>query len=397
MAEAGLAPRSGRPGARAAGALLAGCALSLALAIAALAVRADEAWVLRHLLVIDSSGTPLPWAPQAVRASAIVAAALLAITALRLRRLDRAPSAAALARVMLAALLALPVAEGALRLARSRRAEERRTLHERLGEPHPRWGWRFRPETAATVRIAGRDVPLAFDADGSRIAQPGKAPDRDAPSLVIAGESVALGHGLRWEETFAARAAASLGLQPVNLAVNGYGVDQAFLRLRELLPGLRAPRALVMVVVPVQLGRNLIDDHPRLSLREGGELEILPPASGFLAGLQLRSLLGQRLPLRSEAEVQRTVALTAALVRKTAALARAASAKPLFVVPSAGPERPLAAHAEWELLQSIFAAAGAPWILVDLPEGERLADGHPNPAGARHLAAAIVEMLAGTR
>ena len=71
-----------------------------------------------------------------------------------------------------------------------------------------------------------------------------------------------MGHGLSWEETFAARAAEKLGLLPINLATNGYGIDQAFLRLRELWPALGEPRVLVMVVLPVQLGRNLIDDHP---------------------------------------------------------------------------------------------------------------------------------------
>ena len=367
--------------------------VSIALCLLILAVRADAPWVLRHLQLLDAHGPPAAWVPIALRAGLGLIAALLIFAALRLRRLTSWPSAGAALRVGVSMLLALPAAEGMLRLARSRRSEDRRTLHERLGEPHPRWGWRFKPGTSATVKLFGRDVPLAFDQDGSRIGCAGEAPDPAAPSLVIAGESMAMGHGLRWEETIAVRAARRLGLQPVNLAVNGYGVDQAFLRVRDLLPALKAPRIVVMVVLPIQLGRNLIDDHPRLSLSPSGELEVLPAAEGFLAGLQLRTLFVQRLPLRTEAEVQRTVALSSALLRKTAALARASGARLLFVVPSPGLARPGTIRPEAALVEEVFAAVDAPWIFVGLPAAERFPDGHPNAAGAQHLADAIASVL----
>lgn len=359
------------------------------------AIAADQAWFLRHLLTLDSYGAPPLGVVPVVRGCAVALGALLLGVAWRARQSkpQRRSSLGAILRVSLAVGTALTVSELLLRRGAAAQHQERRTLHSLLGEPHPRYGWIFRPGSAKAVRLQDREVPLAFDADGSRIQAPGRAPDPSLPSLLIAGESVAMGHELLWEETFGALAARELSLEPVNLAVNGYGVDQAWLRLADLWPHHPNARALVMVVLPVQLGRNLIDDHPLLAMTDG-KPGLVAPAAGLLARSRLRSLLVNQLPFRGEAAVQRTLELTRALLRDLHARARAAGTQALFVTTSPGPDRPLDDHPEAWLLHALYDGAGLPWILVDLGDAERFRDdAHPNPAGARKIAARIVAAL----
>ncbi|HEX9577858.1 MAG TPA: SGNH/GDSL hydrolase family protein [Myxococcales bacterium] len=336
--------------------------LLLAAGLAAFAVRADGAWVARHFFLLDSSLEPARFELLFFRAVPAVLAAALALAAFKLR-----PDA----RVAAAVLCALPASELLLRWLEAHKSEERRTLHARLGEPHPRYGWIFRPQTAPVVRLGGREFRLAFDADGSRIAAPGAAPNPSLPSLIVAGESVAMGHGLDWDDTFAAIAARDLGLQPVNLAVNGYGVDQAWLRLTDVLPRYTDVRAVVMVIMPVQLGRNLIDDHPRLTER----FELLPAHQG---GLRLRSLFVNQIPFHTDAAIAESVRLTRALLEDLACR----EPSTLFVAP--GGDRGLA--------RELFA--GLRWIPGELGDADRFpGDGHPNPSGARKIALAVEAAL----
>jgi hypothetical protein len=275
---------------------------------------------------------------------------------------------AAVARIAAAVLCAVPASELLLRWLEAHKSEEHQLLHVRLGQPHPRYGWIFRPLTAPSVRLRGREFHLAFDEEGSRIG--GAPADPALPSLIVAGESVAMGHGLDWEETFAAIAARELGVQPVNLAVNGYGVDQAWLRLTDLLPRYTDVRAVVMVVMPVQLGRNLVDDHPRLTEK----FELLP---AHASGLRLRTLFVDQFPFHTDAAIERSVRLTRALMQDVAR-----RAPTLFVAPGG----------DDALLRELFQ--GVRWTRVDLDKSDRFPDdGHPNAKGARKIAAAVVREL----
>ena len=56
------------------------------------------------------------------------------------------------------------------------------------------------------------------------------------PTAIFAGESVIFGKGLTWEESIPAQVGAMLGVPTANLAVDGYGTDQALLRLQAELP-----------------------------------------------------------------------------------------------------------------------------------------------------------------
>src|SRR5438045_5802162 len=130
-------------------------------------------------------------------------------------------------------------------------------LRLRLREPHPRYGWPFIPSSRAAIRSFGRQVHFACDSRGERTPSPGVEPDPARPTILFGGESMAMGHGLEYGETFAVHAAAQLGAQAAFAATNGYGVDQAALRLLDELPRHPHLTAAVLVVLPVMLGRNL--------------------------------------------------------------------------------------------------------------------------------------------
>ena len=107
---------------------------------------------------------------------------------------------------------------------------------------------------------------------------PNDEPDLARPAFVATGESIASGYGLDYDDTFAARCGRDLGLEVVDVGEGGYGVDQAYLRVVDLLPRVRHPVALVTVFVVNELGRSLRDDRPRLALDGAGRPTLLPPA-----------------------------------------------------------------------------------------------------------------------
>jgi hypothetical protein len=232
-------------------------------------------------------------------------------------------------------------------------------------------------------------IRYAIDAHGDRAAAADWVEDPRAPTLLIAGESIATGHGLLWDETFAARLGGLLHAQVVVAAEGGYGSDQAHLRALDALARLEHPLAVVTTVLPVQLYRNLHDDRPHLVLR-GGRLELAPASA---SNLRLRQLLVNDLPYLSDASLRKSLELTRAILHATAEAARARGAKALFVFPSFGPPRPLEVHPEAFLVRALVD--DLPHVLVDIDPAHRLpVDGHPDPEGARQLAAAIAEALA---
>src|SRR5262249_31852333 len=218
--------------------------------------------------------------------------------------------------------------------------------------------------------------------------------DPSAPTILFTGESIAAGKGLEYDETYPALISAHLGVQSVNLAVNAYGADQAYLRLIDAMPRYKRLIATVTVFLPAQIGRNLFDDKVRLVLSSSGSLELVPAASGLLAGGGLRQFSWNGLPSSSERAIQRSVALPAAILRDTAERTRARGAAPLFLIPSYGPPRPLEAHDEAWLVRPLFEDQHLPFLLLDIPR-ELLIEGdhHPNPDGAALIAAAIERSL----
>ncbi len=87
-------------------------------------------------------------------------------------------------------------------------------------------GWRLKPGRTFEWETEGRRVTYRADANGHRIANGDEVVDRDAPRLLVTGDSFAFGIGVDFSETFGAHVARELGLAIENVAMPGFGVDQ---------------------------------------------------------------------------------------------------------------------------------------------------------------------------
>jgi hypothetical protein len=191
------------------------------------------------------------------------------------------------------------------------------------------------------------------------------------------------GEGLTWEESVPAQVGAMMRLQSANLAVHGYGSDQAYLRLRTELPRFRRPVAVVSLFMTALFGRNLDDDRPHL-----GRGLVWMPAHAQRS--RLTSLARLLVPYRSDEAVERAVAVTRQVLRATCDLARVHGATPLIVVPQFGLEDRL----ERTLRRRIVDEAAVPNVFVEIDAGWRLPwDRHPNARAALAIATAISNRL----
>jgi len=174
----------------------------------------------------------------------------------------------------------------------------------------------------------------------------------------------------------------------VNVAVGGYGTDQAALRALDMLARLEHPVALVQTFLPVQLQRNVQDYRPRLVLRDGS-LVVVPAASGPFAGTRLRDLLVNELPVLWEHKLQESLPVTGAVARDVAAKARARGAKPLFLVPEIDSQRGLG----W-LVRTLFEDQGIPAVVAKIDSAQMMPyDGHPDAEATRAMARLVERAL----
>jgi hypothetical protein len=372
----------------------AGAALLLA------AIRVDHQWMGRHVTQLnlwpERDVDAYVWRARAVLASlGVVALVILRPWLVGLARTATVGRLAASTGMALIAVAAsLLTVEGYQRWQESR-GKPTRLTHELFGVRHPRYGWIWTPSRRVIEVVAGHDVHWIFNRDGIRVPSEDDEPDPNAPTILFTGESIAAGMRLEYAETYPALVGEHLGVQCVNLAANAYGSDQAFLRLVDFMP--RFPRlvATVTLFLPVQLGRNLQDDKPRLVLGPSGALELVPAATDFVSRLRLRKLLWNDLPYLGNGAIDRTLALTSTVLRQTAQRTRARGARPVFVIPSYGPPRTLDEHPEAWIVRALFVQQGLPFVLVDIPSDLLLnGDAHPGPRGAAKIAAAIERALA---
>ncbi|HXN81329.1 MAG TPA: hypothetical protein VN883_02570, partial [Myxococcales bacterium] len=313
----------------------AAAALPLAAAgagVAAFAAQLDDASFMRHYLVPISFAEPTI-APWVLRALAALSAALLLLGAAAVFRWALGHSGRDVAggalRIVLALALALAVSEAIAR--RWRRDFYALRFGNDFGGPHARYGWepRHSSETKRPLRVRP-DVVYRFDADGNRAASPSARPDYQAPTVLLAGESIALSYSLPWEEGIAVRLQRKLGVQVVNAAVSAYAADQTALRIEDALPRYLRPLAVVAFFPTLMLTRDLCDFRPRLALRDDGALELVPAADGLLSRLVLREELVNYFPWMGEARLRESLRLAAAIELDLARKVRERGAAPLF-------------------------------------------------------------------
>jgi hypothetical protein len=355
------------------------------IALVVCAIATNQRWLDRHFL--PSWFLPREWYVLIETSVRLAIAAFGVWLVLFARRSIARVAAQSPGRVLAAALaviLALGAADLVLRRVHLRAAEWLAPDEEPRRVPDPRLGWTFAPARTGHNTVGGRIVHYSLDAAGYRVRSVDEPVDPSRPTILCTGESVMFGEGLAWEESIPAQIGAVLGIQSANLAVHGFGNDQAYLRLERDLPKFRQPVAVVSLFMTALFGRNLDDDRPHL-----GPGLVWQPAEPHDRLASLAKLL---VPFRSDRTIERGVTVTQEVLRATVKLARARGATPLIVVPHFGAEE----RAEQALRRRILDESGVPYVWVEIDAGWRLPwDRHPNASAAHEIAARIAARLAG--
>jgi hypothetical protein len=352
-------------------------------ALVAGALAANQPWLDKHFL--PSWFLPRRWYVWIETAVRLVMAAVgLALAFCARPRVARfaARAPGIVVRVAIAGALAFAASELVLRRVHLRATGWLVHDEEPRRRPDARLGWTFVPARTGHNRVAGRRIDYAIDAAGYRVRRVDEPVDPSRPTIVFTGESVMFGEGLTWEESVPAQVGAMLGTQTSNLAVHGFGTDQAFLRLQTELPRFRRPAAVVSLFMTALFGRNLDADRPHL----GPGLNWLAPEQGS----RLMSIARLVVPYRSDQTIERGIMVTREVLRATIDLARTRGAAPLIVVPQLGPED----DAERALRRRILDEGALSYVWVQIDDAWRLPwDRHPNARAAHAIATAIAARL----
>ena len=356
---------------------------ALGIALMIIGVGANRSWLDHHLL--PSFLLARDWfvaIETVVRiALAVAGASLVAHVRPPAGRLARTAPGPALA-VGIAVVLAVVASEPVLRRIEFRPVGWLTPDDEPRRQEDARLGWTLVPSRVGHAMVGGRRVDYAIDANGYRVNRLEQPVDRTRPTILFTGESVMFGEGLAWDESIPAQVAALTGVQSANLAVHGFGNDQAFLRLQQELPRFDRPVAVVSLFMPALFGRNLDRQRPHL----GMDLVWQPAAQQW----RVQALAGLMVPYRSQSTIDKGVQLTRRIFTATVELARASHAAPLVIVPQFGVE----SEPEAELRQRILSGLDVPVAVIPLDPAWRLPwDRHPDARAAHAIAVAIASRI----
>jgi hypothetical protein len=363
---------------------------ALALFFLSLAWRADLRWCARHIAeqywLYDEHRRAMAelWRLNMLVVGLVL---LLVVRPLVGRWAGRHTALDALGAVLrnaIAVVLALVVSEFALRRTKIGEQVKPRLFAERLGEEDPRYGWRWIAPATHTLTVGGRSVSYAFNAEHNRARTVDDLPDFKRPTLIFAGESIAAGHGLYWEETYPALVGEALDLQVVNIGVHAFSEEQIFLRTVDELPRFEHPVAVVTLFIHYVLTRMEFDDHPHVVF-DGLQVKAVP-TNPLFASWRLKELWRDKIEYHDDS----VLALAAKMYRETDRLAREHGARAIFVAPSLGFPTP---RADAELLDELFTRQGLTLLDVDIGNTPLPNDVHPDRFAIRRLADAISEAL----
>jgi len=349
------------------------------------AIVANQRFLDRHF--VPSFFLPRQWYVVLQTSGRLVMAAfglfLVAVGRSRAGRFASRSPARAL-HLVIATVLALGASNLMLRNVHLRPAEWLSPEDEPRRQADARLGWTCVPERIGHKNTSGRVIDYAIDAAGYRVNRLDEPVDPERPTILFTGESVMFGEGLTYEESIPAQVGTMMSVQTANLAVHGYGNDQAYLRLQTELPHFRRPVAVVSLFMTALFGRNLDQDRPHL----GPGLVWLPAEHRS----RLSSLAKLIVPYRADTTVNRGVTVTREVLRATNELARVHGATPLLVVLQFGHED----QAESTLRRRILDEASIPYVFVEIDSSWRLPwDRHPNARAARAVATTITSELRG--
>ncbi len=360
---------------------------SVGIALLSCALIANQRFLDRHF--VPSFFLPHHWyvvLQTSGRVAMAILGAWLALVARRRAGRFAARTPAGVFRAFIAVVLALGASELVLSRVHLRPTEWLSAKDEPRRQPDPRLGWTWVPGRTGHKSIGGRVIDYAIDPAGYRVSRLDEPVDPELPTILFTGESVMFGEGLTYAESIPAQVGAMMGVQTANLAVHGYGSDQAYLRLQTELPHFSRPVAVVSLFMTALFGRNLDQDRPHL----GPGLVWLPAEQRT----RLSSLAKLLVPYRADRTVERGVTVTQEVLRATSELAQANGATSILVVLQLGHE----SQPEQMLRRRILDDASIRYIFVDIDSSWRLPwDRHPNPRAARAIATAIVSELGGRR
>ena len=362
------------------------------LGLIVIAVLTDRHWLDRHVLphMFLSQGEQLLWWRVERVAAVLLGLALIMLVrpwiGERVRRGLGRELAIQTALGLVAVLLSVASCEWVLRTATWRGIDRWAATEEPRRIADARLGWDNMPSRVGVESFNGRRVAYAIDAEGGRIAAPNRPLDLARPTILFTGESIMLGFRLNWDQTIAGRIETSTGLQSANLAVNGYGTDQSFLKLGRELPRFAQPRAVVALFAPTLMERNLEHDRPYLDA-----------ALHWHSARQywrLQRLMKNAVLYHGTPRINDGIAMTRAVLTATVRAARARGAATLILVPGFGPEQP----AEREIIRRVLDDGRLPYVRVRIDPAWRIpGDGHPDARANLVMAHAVMAWLAQQR
>jgi len=137
-------------------------------------------------------------------------------------------------------------------------------------------GWSYVPNLSKKLSCGSHVRQVYFNKNGIRVPNPDFQFDYQRPSVLFVGGSCTMGHGLSYEESFVGQFGAFNGMpyQMVNLGVQGYGSDQAFLILKKFLPKFNT-KVVVYTFIDSHIKRNGVYDR-RLLYPDGRFLGTKP-------------------------------------------------------------------------------------------------------------------------
>ncbi|MEO7109830.1 MAG: hypothetical protein ABI183_05290 [Polyangiaceae bacterium] len=256
------------------------------------------------------------------------------------------------------------------------------------GEANARYGWLLIASSDHVWKGPGEPVTYFINAEHNRSAAVDSKPDHDRPTLLIGGESVALGIAVNYEDTFSGMLEKDLGIQVVNSAAFGYAMDQAYLREEDTIAEYTHPVALITTFVPDEVERFETEWRNSLEVAPDGGVQVRPPLAPWIREMQLRHVWRGLYHGDDEIQNMRAVA------RATIALAKKHGAYPLFVTTNFNAPCLDVKGQSPSLYRTLFDDQQINRIHVDVPMAlHAYGDPHPGPAGHRMIADAIEKAL----
>jgi len=258
----------------------------------------------------------------------------------------------------------------------------------------PRLAWALDASKTTVLDTDGRPITYAIDVVGDRVRSETKPPDPARPSILFAGESVTLGLGVSWEESYPALVGERLGVQTVNAGVHGYGDDQIYLSMLDHLARLERPIAVVTITMADLLDRDVAAWRDHLVVGSDGLLVVAREQPELIRESPLVALVERVRPWDADASLRVARAIFMAADRA----ARARGAQALFLLTNFGEPCLPDASGRPSIEARLFDGLAVKHVRVDLdPTWIVPSNSHPDARAHARLADGLVQALQGQR